>query len=615
MQSDILNIVDIIEKNPITKLSKTYNNKLLTKIKETFTEKEQQLFISSFYLYLNHNKEDFIISLDDIWEWLGFSQKEMAKRTLVNNFKENIDYKCLPCRSAGQKNEDLNDNKREGRGGYNKINVLLTIKCFKLLCIKSGTKKANEIHEYFIKLEELLQDIILEECNDIKLQLEKKDNDIKIQLENKDKEYEIKLKIEKQLERQNILLKEFATNGPLVYIIKVKSYDDGTYVIKIGESRQGVLARYTEHKSNYEEILLLDCFMVQKSKEFECFLHNHKDIKPSKVRYLEGHEKENELFLIGKKITYQNILNIISYNIKNYNYISQNDIEKEKINNENLKIIKDISNNDNFINIIQEIYTKQSKEVLELFNNMLNEINDLKQSNKEILEKLSTLSQKTKTNFNEPLITLGPRLQKINPETFKLVRVYETVSELIKEDIKYKRASINKAIIDNTIYHGFRWALVDRDLDPNIVNIKPTKDIKVQNIDYIAKVNEDKTEIINVYLDRKIACKYNNYKSNSALDNVVKNNTKSNGYYYILYNNCNKTLRDNFENKYGIPILYKNGVGQYDINGNLINEFKCKCDCSKLLNIGDKSLTKSLEKNICYNNHYYKYIGCKDKII
>lgn len=36
-----LNIVDLIENNPITKLSNDYNIKLLTKIKEQFTEFEQ----------------------------------------------------------------------------------------------------------------------------------------------------------------------------------------------------------------------------------------------------------------------------------------------------------------------------------------------------------------------------------------------------------------------------------------------------------------------------------------------------------------------------------------------------------------------------------------------
>jgi len=42
-----LNIVELIENNPITKLTTTYNNKLLNKIKNNFTEFEQQTFISS----------------------------------------------------------------------------------------------------------------------------------------------------------------------------------------------------------------------------------------------------------------------------------------------------------------------------------------------------------------------------------------------------------------------------------------------------------------------------------------------------------------------------------------------------------------------------------------
>ena len=51
-----LNIVELIENNPITKLSNTYQANLLTKIKEQFTDTEQQLFVSSFYCFLNYNK-------------------------------------------------------------------------------------------------------------------------------------------------------------------------------------------------------------------------------------------------------------------------------------------------------------------------------------------------------------------------------------------------------------------------------------------------------------------------------------------------------------------------------------------------------------------------------
>jgi hypothetical protein len=42
------NIVNLIEKNPITRLSKNYQNNLINKIKVKFVDKEQQLFIGSF---------------------------------------------------------------------------------------------------------------------------------------------------------------------------------------------------------------------------------------------------------------------------------------------------------------------------------------------------------------------------------------------------------------------------------------------------------------------------------------------------------------------------------------------------------------------------------------
>ena len=48
-----LNMVDLIENNPITKISNTYQCKLLQKIKDNFTDMEQQMFVASFYGYLN----------------------------------------------------------------------------------------------------------------------------------------------------------------------------------------------------------------------------------------------------------------------------------------------------------------------------------------------------------------------------------------------------------------------------------------------------------------------------------------------------------------------------------------------------------------------------------
>jgi len=173
-----------------------------------------------------------------------------------------------------------------------------------------------------------------------------------------------------------------------------------------------------------------------------------------------------------------------------------------------------------------------------------------------------------------------------------------------------------KAVAENTIYCGFRWLLVERNLDPNIIHeIQPTKKTKVVNIGYIAQLDKDKTKILNVYIDRKTAAHFNGYESSSALDNPVKNNSLANGFYYILYNNCDEELTSKFEEINGTPILYKNGVGQYDTNNNLVKEFECKYDCIKSLAISDKTLTKALTKNIPYNGHYYKEIGEKLKMV
>jgi hypothetical protein len=244
---------------------------------------------------------------------------------------------------------------------------------------------------------------------------------------------------------------------------------------------------------------------------------------------------------------------------------------------------------------------------------MMNKIDNLEQVNKEMLHKFNSSHTKVVTGFNVPLVTMGPRLQKINPETLHLVKVYETVTEAMNENKLYKRPSINKAVNENTIYHGFRWCLVERHIDPNIIVIEPTKATTIQNLGYIAKLNIDKSEIINVYLDRKTAATQNEYSSSAGLDHIVKNFTLSKGHYYMLYDSCEEDIKENFviKNNNKEPILYKNGVGQFDLENNLVKEFICKFDCIKTLRISDKTLEKSLSKQVSYNGHMFKYLDAK----
>jgi hypothetical protein len=129
-----LNIVELIEKNPISKLSKTYNSKLINKIQDNFTGFEQQLFVSSFYCYLNYDKNlDFVVDLDNVWKWLGFQQKYNAKTVLEKNFKLNIDYKLVFSLTG-----------ENSKGGRPSDKFMLNIRTFKKIYFISFFSK-NEI--------------------------------------------------------------------------------------------------------------------------------------------------------------------------------------------------------------------------------------------------------------------------------------------------------------------------------------------------------------------------------------------------------------------------------------------------------------------------------------
>ena len=580
-----VDIVNLIESNPITKFTGDYQSKLVEKVKNNFTNYEQQLFLSSFYCYLKYDtKNDFVIDLDNVWKWLGFQQKYHAKYLLEKQFINNKDYKLFAPEPSGAK--------KSNRGGHNKEIIMLNVETFKKFCLKAGTAKADEIHDYFIKLENIMFEITKEESEELKKQV--------LQLENKNKETEEKLIKQKELDNEKFLLKEYATLGPLVYIIKVKTFENGTYIVKIGESRKGVQSRYNEHKCKYDECLLLHCFQVDKSKDFEQFLHSHQIIQSTNVKNLTGHESEKELFLIGTKLTIQMVIKLINDNIDNYNY----KVRELLLEIENLKL----KNNGQTINNDNEML----KELIQTNKLLTNKVSSLETSIHLILNKLNEKETKIVTGFSQQIPHLGPRLQKINPETLQLVKVYESVTEAMNENKNIKRPSIAKAVEENTIYCGFRWLLIERNLDPNIIHsIQPTKQTKVQQLGYIAKLNADKSEILNVYLDRKTAANLNGYQSISALDNPVKNVSLSNGHYYALYDTCEQDLIQDFEEKNGEPKLYKNGIGQYDVNNNLVKEFSCKYDCIRDLKMSDKTLAKALQNNIQYNSYYYKELGAK----
>jgi hypothetical protein len=167
-----LNISQLIEKNSLTRLTWNYDNKIINKIKEKFTENQQQLFVANAYCSLKHDtKSEFIIDLENIWRWLGFQRKEHAKTVLVKNFVVDIDYITKSFKKEETESTEAPTESDDKIGTYNKDKIFLTIYAFKKFSLRAGPKKGDEIYDYYIKIEELLQEAVHAESNELKLQL------------------------------------------------------------------------------------------------------------------------------------------------------------------------------------------------------------------------------------------------------------------------------------------------------------------------------------------------------------------------------------------------------------------------------------------------------------
>ena len=337
-----LNIVELIENNPITKLSSSYNGKLLKKIQEGFTDFEQQLFVSSFYCYLNcDQKNDFVIELDNVWKWLDFTAKSSAKRILEQNFTIDKDYTKSLHFQVKQDSNNLALGTKKSHGGHNKETIMLTVKTFKSLCLKAGTKKADEIHDYYLKMEEIIHQVVQEESDELKLQLDQKDN----QLAQKDKQIvqaneQIQKSIilnqkEKECLVEQTLILQFPVNTQCIYYGRIDNRSLGQaprlhneQLIKFGQSNN-LAERITAHKKNFTNFRLVAAFKVKNKIEIENCMKRHPVLK-KRVRSLmiDGLNHRELLALDESDFTIdrvdEHIKQIIKeneYNVENYNLL------------------------------------------------------------------------------------------------------------------------------------------------------------------------------------------------------------------------------------------------------------------------------------------------------
>ena len=248
-----------------------------------------------------------------MWKWLGFNQKIDSKRLLEKQFKLNIDYKNLALGTPKARSND------EKWGGSNIKKFFLTIKCFKSLCLKAQTKKADEIHEYYMKMEEILHKVVEEETDELRLQLEQNQKQSEQQLKDAQKERNTAV--------ERAIIAQFPLNTECVYFGTIDNTNEaGEKLIKFGHSNN-LASRVQDHHKTYKNFVLTEAFKVQNKVEIENLIKTHPKIK-KQIRTIDlssclkteiiAHDSLN--FTIIKLTKYiKEIIQSKTYSIDNFN--------------------------------------------------------------------------------------------------------------------------------------------------------------------------------------------------------------------------------------------------------------------------------------------------------
>jgi len=619
MEMEPINIVELIESNPITKLSKDYNVKLLAKIKENFTDFEQQLFLSSFYCYIKYDpKNDFVIDLDDVWKWMGFSTKFNAKRLLENNFIIDKDY----IKSLLLKDKQITNTK----GGQNREIIMLNIKTFKKFCLKAGTKKADEIHEYYLKLEEIIQETINEENNELKLQLEQEKQNSENIVKTIDKE--------KENIKENTLLEQFPVNTQCIYIGLIDNKTLGKpnskmyheTVIKFGQSNN-LNERVKIHKKTYENFRLYNAFKVKNKIEIENCIKKHPLLKNrlriitiNDIAYRELIALDNDNFTIEKvEQLIKDIIKEQEYNIENYNLLLK---KNDELQNEIYKLKDELIEKNKLLDKCNNKINKLEYDVTEDIKNKICSnyaickygyfLYAYQYENMRFV--CSITRQKDYDILHKNLKDLYPIGEMVYQAKCSYPLTEKNMMFILKQNCvslgqnKFETSIDNiKKILDTTV--KLEEVLIDqsKDIDSladiltnnkQIVNEEPVNletPIIKKSKRAIDQINKDTGEVFKTYESIEAAGRSLGLTTGTAIGIAVRENRMCQGFLW-RYSGVSK--EEQFAEQPVIKICCKNGEK---------TQFKTIADAAKDAKISAPALRKRILTDVHLNNHHWVF--------
>jgi phage anti-repressor protein len=492
--------------------NKATESELGNMLLDVFDTEEQQQFVRHFELYLQYgtDREQFVIDLDDVWKWIGFSTKGNAKKHMLKYYKKDSDY------TVEKLLIQLDKQTEQIKYGLNKEKIMLNVDTFKAFCMTANTEKGKQTRQYYTKMESIFFRY-----------MESKNRDIITRLQT---EHKRKLEQERQ---EN--LKHAYKDTPCVYLFKMSETDDKNIVVKLGETddiAQRIMTLRQEHKN----CILTDVFPCNRPHKFEQYLLNRPDIKSQR---LPG----TECIQITPEFTYKNLVKVIE---KHVGYFTNASFQ-ETLELNRLKLKESISHEMTLL--LQTISTCTDDDMKQLFT----------QRYKELLQQQNVCSNDVTTdNIIDKPVTTDRRVFNYAPSDLtNPVAEYFSLREAARSlnDPKTHDYHIRNASMDNTLYGGYRWYYVDDD-ENKPDNIPATHEHQASpshRKGLIAQLDKDKTKILNVFPNQNAAAACLKVKA-CSITTALTRASVCGGYYWKMYDDCDNDLKSTYREHVPNPV-------------------------------------------------------------
>jgi len=539
--SKSIDFTELVKQSNTTQSLKL-QTKMIQILNASFTESEQQWFVANLYMYINyHQTNDYLINLENIYKMLGFANKGNAKRTLENNFIINEDYKItiLPRENGRISTED----------------IMINTNTFKNLCMLAKTDKGKEIRRYYIKLENMNNQLIQEELQENKdtqnKLIQKLESDNKKLLINKDKEHKENLR----RNRHNILIEKFS-HKKCVYIAEL---DNNVNLIKIG-STHNIAERITDLCAKFGHCMFLQVFECDNFREVESNILHHELVVKHRYKELINDYQSKEVVKLSSEFNYKQLMEIVEKNVNGVNYLTPSELLKRyelDTENKKLDIIQTFIQNGDSLSDILLLFSPTQKQNTVIEQNQQNTvitqnvvIENQKQNN--VFEIQNNVNEIYKNKYTtNTRVPKGQKIVKIDPNNLtNVIETYDSMIYLLRSPINYgcQKSGIMTAIKESRIYKNYRWNFIDKPLNPT-VELKNSPPIR----ETIIHINEEKSAIIETYLSKDIAAKQFNI-AKLRMRNIIKNTEKFNSGYFVEFSKCPKELIDKYDKPIYTPV-------------------------------------------------------------